>query len=278
MESHSKALPISALMEPSIVGRSPSLANRIKQADVDGDGYLSIDDIITSLQRDARERRILKWWVPGAMPAMLPCHPRSSHPTKPTLADACRMAFLLVIGFLVVCGAMAGVTYGIVVRSKEVKSGDYGRSPLRLGPKWDCWCCSRAVAEPLQAYESIRTADCAVVQAACTGLTGAADASSDLPGLTAHYCRRSRVRPDRPDGAHRRRRAARRHQECDGLCSGELQLGRALSQAGETYGLSSSANECGGPPQHCLGGQVPRLGATRCRCGFCCRALPPAAA
>jgi hypothetical protein len=109
------------------------LAARIKQVDADGDGYLSVDDIITSLQRDVRERRILKWCAPCRGPRSAALPPGPAHATnihRPASLGASslddRMAVLLVVGFLVVCGAMAGVTYGIVVRSKEVKSGDYG--------------------------------------------------------------------------------------------------------------------------------------------------------
>ena len=56
-----KGLPMSALSEQSIVGRDPSLARRVHELDATGDGYVSVADVIASLQRTSRERHLLKW-------------------------------------------------------------------------------------------------------------------------------------------------------------------------------------------------------------------------
>jgi hypothetical protein len=56
-----KGLPVSALSDQSCVGRDPSLARLVKELDATGDGYISVADVIASLQRNSRERHLIKW-------------------------------------------------------------------------------------------------------------------------------------------------------------------------------------------------------------------------
>ncbi len=58
--SGGKGLPVAELMGSDALKSSPSLQKRLREADANQDGFLSVDEVVGSLSRDHRERHLLR--------------------------------------------------------------------------------------------------------------------------------------------------------------------------------------------------------------------------
>ncbi len=58
--SGGKGLPVAELMESEALRSSPSLQKRLKEADANKDGFLTVDEVVGSLSRDHQERHLLR--------------------------------------------------------------------------------------------------------------------------------------------------------------------------------------------------------------------------